>query len=63
MTTKQNQDVHHSVTRCRVLIIGGGLAGLSAAIAATLANHEAIVLERMHVLREVKHVGRPKCEH
>lgn len=38
---------------CRVLIIGGGLAGLASAIAITLAGHEALIFERMPVLREV----------
>ena len=50
----QQQNGAHTKPRCRILIIGGGLAGLATAIAVMLAGHEAIIFERMPELKEVR---------
>ncbi len=49
----QQQNGDPTKPQCRILIIGGGLAGLATAIALTLAGHEAIIFERMPELKEV----------
>ena len=50
----QHQKDNNTKLQCRILIIGGGLAGLATAIAVTLAGHEALIFERMPELKEAR---------
>ena len=43
------------VSMLKVIIVGGGLAGLVSAIAIRRSGHEVIVLERSSEFREVGH--------
>lgn len=45
----------HSDFKLKVIIIGAGLSGLSAAIACALSGHDVIVLEGAKELAEVCH--------